>query len=151
MNLHEHQAKDLFAEYGIAVPEGHVASSCAEAEYAAQNLGGGRWVVKAQVHAGGRGKAGGVKVVKGVDAATEAANEIFGKTLVTHQTGPEGKVVQRLLVEQGLAIKTELYLALVVDRVLDMCRTSVNVFSDSCCAVTIARLEGEETKLVKTS
>jgi succinyl-CoA synthetase beta subunit len=73
-------------------------------------------VVKAQIHAGGRGKAGGVKVVKGVDAAAAAAKEIFGKTLVTHQTGPEGKVVQRLLVEQGLAIKTELYLALVVDR-----------------------------------
>ena len=116
MNVHEYQAKELFREFGVAVPEGALATTPEEAERAAKNLGTPVVVVKAQVHAGGRGKAGGVKVVKGKDAAQEAANEIFGKTLVTHQTGPEGKVVQRLLVEQGLAIKSELYLALVVDR-----------------------------------
>jgi succinyl-CoA synthetase beta subunit len=120
VNIHEYQAKELYRKYGIPVPKGIPCMSPEEATAAAEQLieetGNEVVVVKAQIHAGGRGKAGGVKVVKGVDAATEAANDIFGKTLVTHQTGPEGKVVQRLLVEQGLAIKSELYLALVVDR-----------------------------------
>ena len=120
MNIHEYQAKELYRKYGIPVPEGRPCMSVEEATAAAEELiestGNEVVVVKAQIHAGGRGKAGGVKVVKGVDAATEAATDILGKTLVTHQTGPEGKVVQRLLVEQGLAIKSELYLALVVDR-----------------------------------
>ena len=120
MNIHEYQAKDLYRKYGIPVPNGIACMSVEEATAAAKKLidetGNEVVVVKAQIHAGGRGKAGGVKVVKGVEAATEAATEILGKTLVTHQTGPEGKVVQRLLVEQGLAIKSELYLALVVDR-----------------------------------
>ena len=120
MNIHEYQAKDLYRKYGIPVPNGIACMSVEEATAAAKKLidetGNELVVVKAQIHAGGRGKAGGVKVVKGVEAATEAATEILGKTLVTHQTGPEGKVVQRLLVEQGLAIKSELYLALVVDR-----------------------------------
>ena len=120
MNIHEYQAKELYRKYGIAVPEGLVCMSVQEASTAAQKMidstGSELVVVKAQIHAGGRGKAGGVKVVKGVDAATEAASSIFGKTLVTHQTGSEGKAVQRLLVEQGLQIKDELYLAFVVDR-----------------------------------
>ena len=120
MNIHEYQAKELYRKYGIPVPQGIASMSVEEATAAARKLieeiGNQVVVVKAQIHAGGRGKAGGVKVVKGVEAATEAATDILGKTLVTHQTGPEGKVVQRLLVEQGLAIKTELYLALVVDR-----------------------------------
>ncbi len=120
MNIHEYQAKELYRKYGIPVPEGIACMSVEEATAAARKLieetGNEVVVVKAQIHAGGRGKAGGVKVVKGVEAATEAATDILGKTLVTHQTGPEGKVVQRLLVEQGLAIKSELYLALVVDR-----------------------------------
>ncbi len=120
MNIHEYQAKELYRKYGIPVPQGIACMSVEEATAAAKELieetGNEVVVVKAQIHAGGRGKAGGVKVVKGVKAATEAATDILGKTLVTHQTGPEGKVVQRLLVEQGLAIKSELYLALVVDR-----------------------------------
>ncbi len=120
MNIHEYQAKELYRKYGIPVPKGIPCMSPEEAKTAAEQLieetGNEVVVVKAQIHAGGRGKAGGVKVVKGVDAAADAAKEILGKTLVTHQTGPEGKVVQRLLVEQGLAIKSELYLALVVDR-----------------------------------
>ncbi len=120
MNIHEYQAKELYRKYGIPVPKGIPCMSVEEATAAAKKLidetGNEVVVVKAQIHAGGRGKAGGVKVVKGVDAATDAATDILGKTLVTHQTGPEGKVVQRLLVEQGLAIKSELYLALVVDR-----------------------------------
>ena len=120
MNIHEYQAKELFRKYGIPVPKGIPCLSPEQAATAANDLihetGNEVVVVKAQIHAGGRGKAGGVKVVKGAEAASDAAYEIFGKTLVTHQTGPEGKVVQRLLVEQGLAIKSELYLALVVDR-----------------------------------
>jgi succinyl-CoA synthetase beta subunit len=120
MNIHEYQGKDLFRKYGIPVPKGIPAFSVAEAAKAAETLiaetGNEVVVVKAQIHAGGRGKAGGVKVVKGAAAAKEAADKIFGATLVTHQTGPEGKKVQRLLVEQGLPIARELYLAMVIDR-----------------------------------
>jgi len=120
MNIHEYQAKDLFRKYGIPVPKGISAMSVAEAEAAATKLiaetGGEVVVVKAQIHAGGRGKAGGVKVVKGAAAAKAAAEQILGKVLVTHQTGPSGKLVQRLFVEQGLKIKKELYLALAIDR-----------------------------------
>lgn len=120
MNIHEYQAKEIFRRYGIPTPKGIAAMSVDEAAAAASKLiaetGNEVVVVKAQIHAGGRGKAGGVKVVKGAEAAKEAAGSIFGKTLVTHQTGPEGKKVHRLYVEQGLAIETELYLALTVDR-----------------------------------
>jgi succinyl-CoA synthetase beta subunit len=120
MNIHEYQGKELFRKYGIPVPKGIPAFSVAEAVRAAEQLieetGGEVVVVKAQIHAGGRGKGGGVKVVKGAAAAKEAAEKILGMQLVTHQTGPEGKKVQRLLVEQGLPIARELYLALVVDR-----------------------------------
>jgi succinyl-CoA synthetase beta subunit len=120
MNIHEYQGKDIFRKYGIPVPKGIALTDPSGAKAAAQKLIDETKlevvVVKAQIHAGGRGKAGGVKVVKGADAAQAAANEIFGKTLVTHQTGPEGKKVQRLLVEQGLAIDRELYLAVVLDR-----------------------------------
>jgi succinyl-CoA synthetase beta subunit len=120
MNIHEYQGKELFRKYGIPVPKGIAAMSVAEAATAAEQLiketGSEVVVVKAQIHAGGRGKAGGVKVVKGAAAAKAAAEQIFGATLVTHQTGPEGKKVQRLLVEQGLPIDRELYLALVIDR-----------------------------------
>ena len=120
MNIHEYQAKELYRKYSIAVPKGLAAFSAEEARSAAQQLiaetGSEVVVVKAQIHAGGRGKAGGVKVVKGVDEATQVAKDLLGKTLVTHQTGPQGKQVQRLLVEQGLDIERELYLALVLDR-----------------------------------
>ena len=120
MNVHEYQAKDVFRKYGIPVPKGVPLMDPKGAKDAAQGLidetGNQVVVVKAQIHAGGRGKAGGVKVVKGADAAQGAADEIFGKTLVTHQTGPEGKQVGRLLIEQGLDIDRELYLALVLDR-----------------------------------
>jgi succinyl-CoA synthetase beta subunit len=120
MNIHEYQGKDIFRKYGIPVPKGTAFTDPSQAQAAAQKLidetKNEVVVVKAQIHAGGRGKAGGVKVVKGAAAAQQAAKEIFGKTLVTHQTGPEGKKVQRLLVEQGLAIGRELYLAVVLDR-----------------------------------
>jgi succinyl-CoA synthetase beta subunit len=121
MKIHEYQGKALFARYGIAVPKGIPVFKTADVAAAAQRLIDETKVpvvvVKAQIHAGGRGKAGGVAVVKGGPAAAQAAAEkMFGKPLVTHQTGPEGQVVRRLYVEQGLDIKRELYLALVVDR-----------------------------------
>jgi succinyl-CoA synthetase beta subunit len=120
MNVHEYQAKDVFRKYGIPVPNNVPLMDPSGAKAAAEKLiaetGNEVVVVKAQIHAGGRGKAGGVKVVKGAEAAQKAANEIFGKVLVTPQTGPEGKKVQRLLIEQGLGIERELYLALTLDR-----------------------------------
>jgi succinyl-CoA synthetase beta subunit len=120
MNVHEYQAKEVLRKYGVAVPRGVPLLEPKGARAAAEKLiaetGSEVVVVKAQIHAGGRGKAGGVKVVKGADAAQKAADELFGKVLVTHQTGPEGKKVQRLLIEQGVGIERELYLALVLDR-----------------------------------
>ncbi|HET6726316.1 MAG TPA: ADP-forming succinate--CoA ligase subunit beta [Gammaproteobacteria bacterium] len=116
MNLHEYQAKQLFADYGIPVPEGKPATNGAEAAQAAEALGGSVWVVKAQVHTGGRGKAGGVKLVKSPDEARKAAEELIGSTLVTHQTGPQGLPVNEVLVEQGSDIDRELYLSVLVDR-----------------------------------
>jgi len=116
MKIHEYQAKDLLRNYGVATPQGAACFSVDEAVAAAEKIGGGTWVVKAQIHAGGRGKGGGVKVVKSIDDVREAADAILGMNLVTHQTGPEGKEVKRLLVEEGAAIETELYVGLVVDR-----------------------------------
>ena len=116
MNIHEHQAKALLAEYGVPVPRGQAAFSVDEAVSAAKELGGPVYVVKAQIHAGGRGKAGGVKVVKSLDEVTDIAGEILGRTLVTHQTGPEGREVRRLYVEDGCNIADELYLSMLVDR-----------------------------------
>ena len=116
MNIHEHQAKALLAEYGVPVPRGQAAFSVDEAVSAAKELGGPVYVVKAQIHAGGRGRAGGVKVVKSLDEVTDIAGEILGRTLVTHQTGPEGREVRRLYVEDGCDIADELYLSMLVDR-----------------------------------
>jgi succinyl-CoA synthetase beta subunit len=116
MNIHEYQAKVVLREFGIPVPRGIPAFSVAEAEKAAHQLGGPVWVVKAQVHAGGRGKAGGVKVVNSIEAVTREATRILGSTLVTHQTGPKGKVVNRLYIEEGSAIEKEFYLSALVDR-----------------------------------
>lgn len=116
MNIHEYQAKAVLSQYGVVVPSGTVAFSVEEAVAGAKNLGGGG-VVKAQIHAGGRGKAGGVKVSKTLDDVETNAREILGKTLVTHQTGPAGKVVKRLLVEQLTNIQKEYYIGLVLDRV----------------------------------
>lgn len=116
MNIHEYQGKELLRKYGVAVPDGKVAYSATEAVDAAKSLGTAVTVVKAQIHAGGRGKAGGVKIAKNLDEVRTYANEILGKTLVTHQTGPEGKKVNRLLIEQGCDIQNEYYVGLVVDR-----------------------------------
>ena len=115
MNIHEYQAKEILSKYGVAVPKGKVAFTPKEAEEIAKELGG-VVVVKAQIHAGGRGKGGGVKVAKNSDEAREYAKQILGMNLVTHQTGPKGKIVKKALVEEGCNIKKELYLGMVVDR-----------------------------------
>ncbi len=116
MKIHEYQAKSILAKYGVPVPRGEVAMTIDEAEAAAKKIGGSV-VVKAQIHAGGRGKGGGVKVAKDAADAVEKAKQILGMTLVTHQTGPEGRVVHRLLIEETLPIDKELYLGIVLDRV----------------------------------
>jgi succinyl-CoA synthetase beta subunit len=118
MNIHEYQAKVVLREFGIPVPRGIPAFSIAEAEKAAHQLGGPVWVVKAQIHAGGRGKAGGVKVVNSIEAVTREATRILGAPLVTHQTGSKGKVVNRLYIEDGSAIEKEFYLSALVDRAI---------------------------------
>jgi len=116
MKIHEYQAKTLLAQYNVPIPRGEVAFTVAEAEDVAKKLGGSV-VVKAQIHAGGRGKGGGVKVAKDLAGAVEIAKNILGMTLITHQTGPEGRLVQRLLIEEALPIERELYLGVVLDRV----------------------------------
>jgi succinyl-CoA synthetase beta subunit len=116
MNLHEFQAKEVLAKFGVALPRGKVARNPSEAEAAARDLGGDLWVVKAQAHTGGRGKAGGVKVCKSVEDVGQAADAMIGMTLVTHQTGPAGKPVNSVYVEEGSDIARELYLAMLVDR-----------------------------------
>lgn len=116
MNIHEYQGKEILRKYGVSVPNGKVAFTVEEAVEAAKSLGTDVTVVKAQIHAGGRGKAGGVKVAKNLDEVRTYASEILGKVLVTHQTGPEGKEVKRLLIEEGCDIKKEYYVGLVLDR-----------------------------------
>ena len=116
MNLHEYQAKEIFSSYGIPVPKGRVASNAEEAVNAARELGGALWVVKAQVHAGGRGKAGGVKLAKDLDAVRSAAAAMLGRHLVTRQTGAEGMPVNQVYVESGSQIAREIYLSLVLNR-----------------------------------
>jgi succinyl-CoA synthetase beta subunit len=116
MNIHEYQAKDILRKYGVATLKGKVATTATEAVNAAKEIGGIVWVVKAQIHAGGRGKGGGVKVAKSLDEVATLAQKIIGMNLVTHQTGPEGKQVQKVLIEQGCNIEKEYYVAALVDR-----------------------------------
>ncbi len=119
MKIHEYQAKGILKKYGVAVPRGEMATTREDAEAAAKDIlssGATGVVVKAQIHAGGRGKGGGVKLAKSVEEAGEIAGRMLGMKLVTHQTGPEGRIVQRLLVEETLPIEKELYLGILVDR-----------------------------------
>ena len=120
MNIHEYQAKQIFAKYGVPTPRGIVANSVEEAVENAKKLGGNIWVVKAQIHAGGRGLGGGVKLAKSLEEVEKYANEILGMTLVTHQTGPEGKLVQKIYIEEGADIQSEFYLSVVLDRANEM-------------------------------
>src|SRR3979490_1503060 len=120
MKIHEYQGKEILKKFGVTVPRGKMAQTREEAEAAAKELfaaGASGVVVKAQIHAGGRGKGGGVKSAKSVEEASELAGKILGMTLVTHQTGPEGRVVRRLLIEETLPIEKELYLGILIDRV----------------------------------
>jgi succinyl-CoA synthetase beta subunit len=120
MNIHEYQAKQIFKKYGVPTPRGIVATTPDEAVAAAKELGGNIWVVKAQIHAGGRGLGGGVKLAKSIDEVKTLADEIIGMTLITHQTGPEGKLVQKVYIEEGADIQDELYLGVVLDRAKEM-------------------------------
>src|SRR3982074_1995433 len=116
MNIHEYQAKAVLRDFGVPVPRGHAAFSGEEAAKAANDLGTPVVVVKAQIHAGGRGKAGGVKVVKSIEDVKKEATRLLGSTLVTHQTGPQGKEVRRLYIEEGSSIDREFYLSMLIDR-----------------------------------
>ncbi|MCW9025941.1 MAG: ADP-forming succinate--CoA ligase subunit beta [Thiovulaceae bacterium] len=120
MNIHEYQAKQIFAKYGVPTPRGIVANTPEQAARNAEELGGNIWVVKAQIHAGGRGLGGGVKLAKSKDEVKQLAGEILGMQLVTHQTGPEGKEVHKVYIEEGADIKDELYLGVVLDRAKEM-------------------------------
>ncbi|MDK9693691.1 MAG: ADP-forming succinate--CoA ligase subunit beta [Sulfurimonas sp.] len=120
MNIHEYQAKQIFAKYGVPTPKGLMAESVDQAVKNAEILGGPIWVVKAQIHAGGRGLGGGVKLARSIEEVEKLSREILGMTLVTHQTGPEGKLVQKLYIEDGADIKDELYLGVVLDRAREM-------------------------------
>ena len=116
MKIHEYQGKEILREFGVPTPRGVACFSVEEAVAAAKQLGGKVWVVKAQIHAGGRGKGGGVKVAKSLDEVRQYASQILGMHLITHQTGPEGQVVRRLLIEEGAQIVKEFYVGMVVDR-----------------------------------
>ena len=116
MNIHEYQAKEVLRAFGVPVPTGKPAFTVEEAVAAAKDLPGPVWVVKAQIHAGGRGKGGGVKVVKSIEDVKREAERILGMNLITHQTGPQGRIVNRLYIEDGSAIERELYLSALVDR-----------------------------------
>ena len=119
MNIHEYQAKAILRNFGVPVPEGHVVYNSNSARDWAKRLGEGPWAVKAQIHAGGRGKGGGVKIAKTADEVKKFARSMFGMTLVTHQTGPEGKIVKRVLIENGCNIADEFYVSFLVDRATD--------------------------------
>lgn len=120
MNIHEYQAKAILRNFGVPVPDGHVVYNTNSARDWARRLGDGPWAVKAQIHAGGRGKGGGVKIAKTADEVKQYARDMFGMTLITHQTGPEGKIVKRVLVEKGSNIADEFYVSFLVDRSTDM-------------------------------
>ncbi|MBT3015148.1 MAG: ADP-forming succinate--CoA ligase subunit beta [Candidatus Thiodiazotropha endolucinida] len=147
MNLHEYQAKSLFASYGIPVPQGQSVSSPNDARTAAQGLGGDIWVVKAQAHTGGRGKAGGVKLARSLDEAEEAAREILGMTLVTKQTGPQGLPVNSILVEEGSDIARELYLGALLDR----SRSRITFMASAAGGMNIEEVAAETPEKILTT
>ena len=147
MNLHEYQSKALFAEYGVPVPEGRVAQSPTEAARAASVLGGDLWVLKAQVHAGGRGKAGGVKLARSIAEVEEHAKAMLGTRLVTHQSGPEGLPVDHVYVEMGSGIERELYLSLLVDR----SREQIAIMASSAGGMDIEQVAEESPEKIITA
>ena len=147
MNIHEYQAKEILAKFGVSIPKGGIAYSPENAKDRATELGGDLWVVKAQIHSGARGKAGGIIVCKNEQEVSEAANKLLGKTLITHQTGPEGKTVQRVYVEEGTDIKKEFYLGLVFDRSTE----SIMVVASSEGGMSVEEIAEEKPEsLIKT-
>ena len=146
MHLHEYQAKQLFARYGVTVPEGHMVESVKIARETANKLGGDRWVIKAQVHAGGRGKGGGVQMVDSIEALEQTADRLLGSQLVTRQTGPEGLPVHRLLVEKPVAIERELYLGLLVDRA----RERVTVMASAAGGMDLEEVAASNPEAIRT-
>ncbi len=146
MNLHEYQAKQLFARYNIPISSGEVADSPKAARSAAASLGGELWVVKAQVHAGGRGKAGGVKLARSLDEVQAAAAAMLGQQLVTKQTGAEGLPINQVFVEAGSAIDRELYLSMVVDR----CRERVAFMASAAGGMDIEEVAAETPEKIFT-
>ena len=147
MNIHEYQAKEILAKFGVSIPKGGIAYSPENAKDRATELGGDLWVVKAQIHSGARGKAGGIIVCKNEQEVSEAANKLLGKILVTHQTGPEGKTVQRVYVEEGTDIKKEFYLGLVFDRSTE----SIMVVASSEGGMSVEEIAEEKPEsLIKT-
>ncbi|MFP4475727.1 MAG: ADP-forming succinate--CoA ligase subunit beta [Desulfatibacillaceae bacterium] len=148
MNIHEYQAKEMFAKFGVPIPRGNVAHDPDEARKVAEELGTLPVVVKAQIHAGGRGKGGGVKLARSLDEARQLADEILGMTLVTHQTGPEGKLVKKVLIEEGLDIRKELYFSIVPDRAT----TTIILMASEAGGVDIEEVaEKTPEKLIKVS
>ncbi len=144
MEIHEYQAKELLAEFGVGVGPGGLAYSPEQAVYRAKEIGGEVWAVKAQIHSGARGKAGGIKICKTDDEIWAAADELLGKRLITHQTGPQGKVVHRLYIEQGCDIKREIYLAFVLDRAAER----VTVVASSEGGMDIEQLAEEKPESI---
>ena len=147
MDIHEYQAKEILASFGVSIPRGGIVYSPETAENKAREIGGSKWVVKAQIHSGARGKAGGIIVCKSEQEVSDAANKLLGKTLVTHQTGPEGKTVQRIYVEEGTDIKKEFYLGLVFDRSTE----SIMVVASSEGGMSVEEIAQEKPEsLIKT-
>ena len=147
MNIHEYQAKEILSQFGVTIPKGGIAYSPENAKDRASELGGEIWVVKAQIHSGARGKAGGILVCKSLQEVSDAANNLLGKKLVTNQTGPEGKVVQRIYVEEGTDIKKEFYLGLVFDRSTE----SIMVVASSAGGMSVEEIAQEKPEtLIKT-
>jgi len=144
MKIHEYQAKEILRHYGVAVPEGGVAFSVDEAVAVAQRIGGSVWVVKAQIHAGGRGKGGGVRLARSLDEVRQHASQMLGMRLVTHQTGPEGRIVKRLLIEQGMNIAKEMYVGITLDRA---CSQNV-VMASTEGGVEIEKVAAETPELI---
>ena len=148
MDIHEYQAKEILSDYGVPIGAGGLAYSPEQAAYRAQEIGGDVWVVKAQIHSGARGKAGGVQVCKSTEEVSKAAEDLLGKKLVTHQTGPAGKVCHRLYVEAGCNIEREIYLAFVLDRANE----SVTVIASAEGGMEIEQLAVEKPEsIVKVS
>ena len=148
MDIHEYQAKKLLAEFGVVIPRGGIAYSPENAENKAREIGGSKWVVKAQIHAGGRGKAGGVKIVNSIKEVKNAAEDILGKTLFTPQTGDKGKEVKRLYIENGCNISKELYFSILIDRTVG----SISIITSTEGGMNIEEVaEKTPEKIIKVS